>query len=179
LASEQKLSSLRRVVLAGAPPTEEVIKICLEHLGASGVENLYAMTEGILVSSGILGDSKAISIGRDVSIGAPLPGVKIRVCAENSRVPLPVGATGEVHFSGPSLINEYNGRANDDTFYTADDGRRWFCTGGKAILDRDDRLYLVGRYKDTIIRGGENIEHLPLKPCLAKSPNFMSLNLKL
>jgi acyl-CoA synthetase (AMP-forming)/AMP-acid ligase II/thioesterase domain-containing protein/acyl carrier protein len=172
LASEQKLSSLRRVVLAGASPTEEVIKICLDHLGASGVENLYGMTEGILVSSGVLGDTSAIFNGRDISIGAPLPGAKIRVCAENSRIPLPVGATGEVHFSGPSLISEYIGRANDDKFYITDDGRRWFCTGDKAILGRDDRLYLVGRYKDTIIRGGENIEPSAIEAFLGRIPEF-------
>lgn len=172
LAPEKKLSSLRRVVLAGAPPTEEVIRICLEHLGSSGVENLYGMTEGILVSSGLLGNDSSIFNGRDISIGAPLPGAKIRVCAENSRIPLPVGATGEVHFSGPSLINEYIGRANDDKFYTTEDGRRWFCTGDKAILGRDDRLYLVGRYKDTIIRGGENIEPSAIEAFLGRIPEF-------
>lgn len=172
LAPEQKLGSLRRVVLAGASPTEEVIRICLEHLGSSGVENLYGMTEGILVSSGVLSNASSIFNGRDISIGAPLPGAKIRVCAENSRIPLPVGATGEVHFSGPSLINEYIGLANDDKFYTADDGRRWFCTGDKAILGRDDRLYLVGRYKDTIIRGGENIEPSAIEAFLGRIPEF-------
>ncbi|CEO58555.1 hypothetical protein PMG11_03269 [Penicillium brasilianum] len=172
LGADQKLSSLRRVVLAGAPPTEEVFKICLERLGAQGVENLYGMTEGILVSSNVLGDASDIVNGREISIGSPLPGAKIRVCAESSRVPVPVGTAGEVHFSGPSLIKEYIRQANDDRFYTDEDGRRWFCTGDKAILGKDDRLYLIGRYKDTIIRGGENIEPSAIEATLGQTVEF-------
>ncbi|KAF7593671.1 hypothetical protein BBP40_011080 [Aspergillus hancockii] len=172
LAPEQRLKSLRRIVLAGAPPTEEVIRICLEHLGASGIENLYGMTEGILVSTGTAGHASDIINGRDVSIGLPLPTAKVRVCAKGSRVPLPMGVVGEVHFSGPSLIKEYIGRADDDKFYAGKDGRRWFCTGDKAIIGEDGRLYLVGRYNDTIIRGGENIEPSAIEAVLGQVSEF-------
>ncbi|KAJ6143009.1 acetyl-CoA synthetase-like protein [Penicillium samsonianum] len=175
LAPEQKLISLRRTLLAGAPPTEEVIRICLEHLGASGVENQYGMTEGVLVSSDVVGHVSGILNGRDVSIGSPLPSAKVRVCAEGSRTPLPVGIAGEVHFSGPTLIKEYIGRADDDKFYIDKDDQTWFCTGDKAIMGKDDRLYLVGRYKDTIIRGGENIEPSAIEAVLGQISEFYVL----
>ncbi|KAJ5780603.1 acetyl-CoA synthetase-like protein [Penicillium paradoxum] len=175
LAPGQKLNSLRRVLLAGAPPTEEVIRICLDHLGASGVENLYGMTEGVLVSSNVVGCANDIISGTDISIGSPLPGSKVRVCAEGNRTPLSVGMVGEVHFSGPSLIKEYIGRADDDKFYIGEDGRQWFCTGDKAVLGNDNRFYLVGRYKDTIIRGGENIEPSAIEAVLGQFSEFHCL----
>lgn len=175
LASEQKLNSLRRVELAGAPPSEEIIRVCLKHLGASGVQNIYGMTEGVLAHTDATGHASDIVVGSKVSIGMPFPGAKIRICAEDSRIPLPVGMAGEVHFSGPTLIKGYIGRADDDKFYTEEDGRKWFRTGDKAIMDKNNQLYLVGRYKDTIIRGGENIEPSAIEAVLGQIPEFYVL----
>jgi acyl-CoA synthetase (AMP-forming)/AMP-acid ligase II/pimeloyl-ACP methyl ester carboxylesterase/acyl carrier protein len=166
-----KLSSLVRIVLGGSPPTEEVIRVCLDSLGSSGVENLYGMTEGILVSSGVVSQSSEMIKGRDVSIGTPLPGMTVRVYAKDSRVAPEVGEAGEMHFSGPSLINGYIGGA-DKNFYSDEDGRPWFRTGDKAFIGSDRRLYLIGRYKDTIIRGGENIEPSAIEAVLGQIPEI-------
>lgn len=166
-----KLSSLRRIVMGGSPPTEEVIKICLNTLGASGVENLYGMTEGILVSSGVVSQARDIIKGRDISIGTPLPGMTARVYGKDSKAPTEAGEAGEIHFSGPSLIKGYIGGA-DDSFYDGEDGRLWFRTGDKAFIGSDNRLYLVGRYKDTIIRGGENIEPSAIEAVLGQIPDI-------
>ncbi|OJJ98286.1 hypothetical protein ASPACDRAFT_31198 [Aspergillus aculeatus ATCC 16872] len=168
----QKLHSLKRVVLAGAPPTEEVLRICLSHLGAQAVENFYGMTEGIVVSTDAAESVDEVISGRDVSIGRPLPGARVRVCAKGGRVPVAMGDVGEVHFSGPSLIDGYIGNRDDEKFYTGEDGRRWFCTGDKAVVGEDGRLYLVGRYNDTIIRGGENIEPAAIEAVLGKTAEF-------
>ncbi|PYI13452.1 acetyl-CoA synthetase-like protein [Aspergillus violaceofuscus CBS 115571] len=172
VAPAQKLDSLRRVVLAGAPPTEEVLRICLEHLGAQAVENFYGMTEGIVVSTGPVERLDEAVCGRDISIGRPLSGASVRICAKDSRVPIAVGAVGEVHFSGPSLIDGYIGNRDDEKFYTGEDGHRWFCTGDKAVVGEDGRLYLVGRYNDTIIRGGENIEPSAIEAVLGQTAEF-------
>ncbi|RAK76333.1 acetyl-CoA synthetase-like protein [Aspergillus fijiensis CBS 313.89] len=172
VAPAQKLHSLKRVVLAGAPPTEEVLRICLSHLGAQAVENFYGMTEGIVVSTDAAESVDKVISGRDVSIGRPLPGAKVRICAKGSRVPVALGAVGEVHFSGPSLIDGYIGNRDDEKFYTGEDGRRWFCTGDKAVVGQDGRLYLVGRYNDTIIRGGENIEPSAIEAVLGQTAEF-------
>ncbi|CAG8226082.1 unnamed protein product [Penicillium salamii] len=167
----EKLSSLVRIVLGGSPPTEEVIRVCLESLGSSGVENLYGMTEGILVSSGVVSQSSEMIKGRDVSIGTPLPGMTVRVYAKDSKVAPGTGEAGEMHFSGPSLINGYVGGA-DENFYNDADGRAWFRTGDKAFIGSDNRLYLIGRYKDTIIRGGENIEPSAIEAVLGQIPEI-------
>lgn len=170
-AASRKLSSLRRIVMGGSAPTEEVIRICLETLGASGVENLYGMTEGILVSSGVVDQASGIIKDRRVSIGTPLPGMSVRVYAKDSKAPAAVGEIGEMHFTGPSLIKGYIGK-DDDSFYIADDGRHWFRTGDKAFIGADNRIYLVGRYKDTIIRGGENIEPSAIEAILGQIPEL-------
>ncbi|KAJ5792549.1 NRPS-like protein biosynthetic cluster [Penicillium pulvis] len=166
-----KLSSLRRIVMGGSPPTEEVIKICLDTLGASGVENLYGMTEGVLVSSGVVSQASDIIKGRDVSIGRPLPGMTVRIYAKDSNVPVATGDAGEIHFASPSLIDGYVGGA-DKNFYNGDDGRAWFRSGDKAFIGSDNRLYLIGRYKDTIIRGGENIEPTAIEAVLGQIPEI-------
>lgn len=166
-----KLSSLKRIVMGGSIPTEEVFRICLNTLGASGVENLYGMTEGILVSSGIVSQINEIIKDGNVSIGTPLPGMSVRVYNNSSMVPTRPGEAGEMHFSGPSLIDGYIGGA-DGNFYNAEDGRVWFRTGDKAFIGNDNRLYLIGRYKDTIIRGGENIEPSAIEAVLGQIPEI-------
>lgn len=171
-AASRKLSSLRRIVMGGSAPTEEVMRICLDTLGASGVENLYGMTEGILVSSGVVSEPSGIVKDGRVSIGTPLPGMTVRIYTkDNSKAPAVVGEIGEMHFTGPSLINGYVGKV-DDNFYTADDGSPWFRTGDKAFIGADNRIYLVGRYKDTIIRGGENIEPSAIEAVLGQIPEI-------
>lgn len=167
-----KLSTLRRIVMGGSPPTEEVIRICLDTLGASGVENLYGMTEGILVSSDVVSDVSGIIKDGDVSIGTPLPGMSVRLYDKDSNMPARIGEAGEMHFSGPSLINGYIGRVGGGDFYHDQDGRPWFRTGDKAFIHSDNRLYLIGRYKDTIIRGGENIEPSVIEAVLGRIPEI-------
>ncbi|KAF9889283.1 hypothetical protein FE257_007391 [Aspergillus nanangensis] len=173
--ASRNMSSLRRIVMGGSSPTEEVIRVGLDTLGASGVENLYGMTEGILVSSGVVSQPSDLIKEGHVSIGTPLPGMSVRIYAQDSKVPAGVGEVGEMHFSGPSLINKYIGGADDDNFYNGEDGRPWFRTGDKAFIGNDNRLYLIGRYKDTIIRGGENIEPSAIEAVLGQIPEINAL----
>ena len=168
------LSSLRRIIMGGSAPTEEVIRMCIDTFGASGVENIYGMTEGILVSSGVVSQTEDIIKDGHVSIGTPFPGMSVRVYAKDSTVPARVGEVGEMHFSGSSLIDQYIGGA-DENFYKGDDGRQWFRTGDKAFIGTDHRVYLIGRYKDTIIRGGENIDPSAIEMVLGQIPEFHAL----
>ncbi|KAJ5243417.1 NRPS-like protein biosynthetic cluster [Penicillium citrinum] len=170
----QKLSSLRRVILAGAPPTEEVVRTCLEDLGALGVQNHYGMTEGVLANTRIACTPSDIIAGGDVILGKPLPGAKIRICAQDSTVPLPAGDSGEMHFSGPTLVERYLAVDDDDHFYVEENGDKWFRTGDKAFIGTDGQLYLVGRFKETIIRGGENVEPSAIEATICQDPEFYS-----
>ncbi|KAI9826481.1 MAG: hypothetical protein M1819_007330 [Sarea resinae] len=168
------LDSLKGIMLAGSLLTPEILRLCQEEFGASGVENMYGMTEGVLVSTGHVQDISDIVKGGDVAIGIPAGGSKIRICAPGERTPLPRGIAGELHFSGRQLIGEYISKKVDD-FYNGDDGRKWFITGDQALIDADGRLYIVGRYKDMIIRGGENIAPGAIESLLGKTPELRAL----
>lgn len=171
----QKPTTLRRIVMAGAPPSKDVILACLDDLGTAGVENFYGMTEGIALSTDAVATVEEIVSDSTVSIGRPLETARIKICAQNDRTALPIGSVGEIHFSGPSLIDGYIGNADAKKFYTDADGHRWFCTGDKAVMGVDGRTALVGRYSDTIIRGGENIDPAAIEAFLGTRPEFDAL----
>ncbi|KAJ5762891.1 acetyl-CoA synthetase-like protein [Penicillium manginii] len=172
---EKKLTSLRRVILAGAPPSEETVRICLEDLGASGVQNQYGMTEGTLASTNIARNVSDLIVPGHILLGKPFPGAKIRICAQGSKLPVPAGTAGQMHFCGPSLIAGYLSLPDDDQFYIGDNGETWFRTGDKAFMGDDGQLYLVGRFKETIIRAGENIEPSAIEAVLCQDLEFYAL----
>ncbi|RHZ43301.1 uncharacterized protein CDV56_101753, partial [Aspergillus thermomutatus] len=164
---------LQQVTFAGMAMTPQVLRQCQESLGKCKVENFYGMTEGVFVSTGAVADPNVIVKGYDVAIGRPVHGCHIRVCAEGEQTPLSRGTAGHLHFSGPSMINKYLGSHTDD-FYEVD-GQVWFKTGDQVILDDDDRLYYVGRYKDMIVRGGENISLSKIEAILSQLPESHAL----
>ncbi|WP_163862529.1 alpha/beta fold hydrolase [Myxococcus eversor] len=87
-----------------------------------------------------------------VSLGQPIPGVRLRIVDDTDRV-LPEGEVGSLEIQGPSVLRGYvdNDAANRESF-TADG---WFRTGDRAFL-REGRLTLTGRTRDTIIINGAN-----------------------
>lgn len=102
------------------------------------------------------------------TIGRVGLGCAVKVCNEGSTMPIPLGKIGELHMSGPSVILGYmkdNHLIQDESFYS-DQGRAWFKTGDMAFMDENDAVYMKGRYKDMIIRGGENISPLAMEATL-------------
>ena len=97
-----------------------------------------------------------------------------RRCRENEM--------GELHIGGTSVISRYLGRGRGDegenlqlqsAFY--DDkptGRRWLVTGDQALIDDDGVVHILGRYKDLIIRGGENIAPVKIELCMSELPGL-------
>jgi acyl-CoA synthetase (AMP-forming)/AMP-acid ligase II len=165
-------TKLQQVTFAGMAMTPQVLRRCQQSLGKCKVENFYGMTEGVFVSTGPVADPDVIVKGYDVAIGRPVQACQIRVCAEGEQTPLSRGTAGHLHFSGPSVVNGYLG-SNTHDFYEAD-GQVWFKTGDQVILD-DDQLYYVGRYKDMIVRGGENISLSKIEAILAQLPQSHAL----
>jgi acyl-CoA synthetase (AMP-forming)/AMP-acid ligase II len=92
--------------------------------------------------------------------GTAIPTSKLRVCVPDSNGELvPRGTPGELHCGGLPIIKEYWLGAEErghEAFY--DDGEgRWIRTGDQAVMEGNGEVRIVGRYKDMIIRGGENI----------------------
>ncbi|KAK0099513.1 hypothetical protein ONS96_008351 [Cadophora gregata f. sp. sojae] len=94
-----------------------------------------------------------------VLAGPTVPGGKSRICDPETREILPRGVPGELHCGGDLIITEYwtsGGKVNKDAFYTDEHGT-WIMTGDQAVMEENGDVRIVGRYKDLIIRGGENI----------------------
>jgi len=108
---------------------------------------------------------KSASLINDfVSVGKPIPSAKAKICALGSREPLNRGEEGELHVGGPQVISGYLDAGND-VFYL--DGKdRWIITGDMALIDDYGAAHIIGRYRDTIIRGGKNISLTRIERCL-------------
>jgi long-chain acyl-CoA synthetase len=144
------LSSVRICFSGAAPLPKEVILAVEEKFGAVLIEG-FGMTETSCVATinPLRGDRK---VG---SVGPPLPGVYIRVIADDG-TELPAGPenVGELVIKGPNIMLGYY-KQPEATEESIRDG--WFATGDLCYRDEDDYFYIVGRKKEMIIRGGANI----------------------
>lgn len=165
-ASTQHTSRLSfEVVLGGAPVTLDVVKRCRD-LGATRIMPGYGMTEGIPFVNTSLKEMSMDLTTRDVSVGKVFYGGRVRICAEGSRIPIHKEEIGEVHLGGLPVFGGYLG-GSDNSCYR-EDGANWIATGDQGYMDREGYVYILGRYKDLIICGGENISPLKIEQCLGE-----------
>jgi len=154
---ELSFPALKDVCLAGASITPQHLRQVATKLGSKGVSTGFGMTEGSPVWIAATADPETLIAGNDTISGSASPGAFIKICASDSTLPLPRGQAGEIHESGPGVIAGYLGdNVGTENFYT-DGDRSWFKTGDRAVMHSDGHVSIVGRYKDMIIRGGENI----------------------
>ncbi|KAI9925101.1 hypothetical protein MW887_006509 [Aspergillus wentii] len=170
---KQRTDSLRGFLFGGMTMSPAFLKMCQYDLGVPTIENLFGMTEGVFSCTGIVSDMQGIVNEMDVSIGHPIHGSHVRICAPGERTPLPKGELGQLHFSSSTMIDGYMGKDSDD-FYEAD-GKPWFITGDQAFVDTSNRLYITGRYKDLVVRGGENLSAAKVEATLGDVPELRSL----
>jgi fatty-acyl-CoA synthase len=95
---------------------------------------------------------------KPTSVGKPLMHTRVRVVDENMQ-DVPLGDIGEVIISGPNVTPGYHNRpdANDSNFTTDEHGTRWLHSGDAGMMDDEGCIYIVDRYKDMYISGGENV----------------------
>lgn len=160
---------LRLVAIGGTVITPGDIKLAKQGLGARDAVQAYGMSEGApFVSWSRQDPMLKEQEGYHKGVGKVLPGVKVRICKPNSREVLPRGEAGELYVGGVGLISGYLGGVQKESFYEDDDGTRWMVTGDQGIMDEDGVIYIVGRYKDIIIRGGENISPVKMEVAIAE-----------
>jgi acyl-CoA synthetase (AMP-forming)/AMP-acid ligase II len=177
----QEHTQLKALMIAGSPPTADTLHDAFQVLGTEGVGVRYGSTEGVACTSKISRSAEEM-LGKDgqISVGRPARGTGVKICDPDAtgqdRIPLPRSVAGEIHFSAPfSLPNLYIGQQdNEQTCYVDKDGKRWFVSGDQGVIDGEENLYVVGRYKDLIIRGGENISPQAMELCLASNPSLGS-----
>jgi fatty-acyl-CoA synthase len=147
------LSSLRTGIMAGSPCPVEVMKKVQTAMNMPQVTICYGMTETSPVSTqSRTDDPLAKRVG---TVGPVHPHVEIKVVDPVSGGIVPRGEPGELCSRGYLVMLGY--WRNDEATREAIDAGRWMHTGDLATMDDDGYLNIVGRIKDMIIRGGENI----------------------
>jgi len=157
-------SSLRTGIMAGAPCPIEVMKKVVSEMNMSEVTIAYGMTETSPVSFQSAVDDSLDH--RVTTVGQIHPHVEVKIVDEEGEV-VPVGEQGELWTRGYSVMQGY---WNDEekTRDSIVDG--WMRTGDLATLDSDGYCNIVGRVKDMIIRGGENIYPREIEEFLYRHP---------
>jgi fatty-acyl-CoA synthase len=145
------LSSLRTGVMGGAPCPIEVMRKVQEQMNMREVVVVYGMTETAITTMTRPGDSIERQIG---TVGRALPFTEIKLIGPDGAV-APRGEPGEVCARGYSNMLGYWG--DEEATRNALDSAGWMHTGDLATMDAEGYLKIVGRIKDMIVRGGENI----------------------
>ncbi|WP_326680430.1 AMP-binding protein [Streptomyces sp. NBC_01237] len=147
------LSSLRTGIMAGSPCPVEVMKRVVAEMHMDEVSICYGMTETSPVSTQTRRDDDLDR--RTGTVGRVLPHIEVKVVDPVSGVTLPRGEAGELRTRGYSVMLGY-WEQPDRTAEVIDAGR-WMHTGDLAVMREDGYVQIVGRIKDMIIRGGENV----------------------
>jgi fatty-acyl-CoA synthase len=159
------LSSLRTGMMAGAPCPTEVMRRCIEDMHLTEMTIGYGMTETSPVSTQtLIGDTLE---HQTATVGKVHPHVEVKIVDIEGRI-VPAGTTGEFCTRGYSVMLGYW----DDQERTAQaiDKAGWMHTGDLATMDADGYCNIVGRIKDMVIRGGENIYPREIEEFLYRHP---------
>ena len=148
-----ELSTLRTGIMAGSPCPVEVMKRVMSEMHMSEVTIAYGMTETSPVSCQTRPDDDTER--RVSTVGRVHPHVEVKIIDPGTGRVLPRGAAGELCTRGYSVMLGYW----DEPEKTAEaiDAGRWMHTGDLAVMDNAGYLNIVGRIKDMVIRGGENV----------------------
>ncbi|MEU2111096.1 AMP-binding protein [Streptomyces sp. NPDC019507] len=147
------LSSLRTGIMAGSPCPVEVMKRVVSEMNMAEVSICYGMTETSPVSTQTRRDDDLER--RTGTVGRVLPHIEVKVVDPVDGVTVPRGEAGELCTRGYSVMLGYWNEPERTA--EAVDARRWMHTGDLAVIREDGYVQIVGRIKDMIIRGGENV----------------------
>uniref|UniRef100_A0A6I8NNZ7 Medium-chain acyl-CoA ligase ACSF2, mitochondrial n=1 Tax=Ornithorhynchus anatinus TaxID=9258 RepID=A0A6I8NNZ7_ORNAN len=160
------LSTLRGGVIAGSPAPPELIKAIVGKMNVSEIVVGYGTTENSPVT--FMGFPQDSLQQKTESVGRILPHTEARVVDSETDEVLPLGTPGELQTRGYCVMLGYWGDPQKTHEAISEDG--WYRTGDMAILDEHGFCKIVGRYKDMIIRGGENIYPAELEDFLHRHP---------
>jgi fatty-acyl-CoA synthase len=164
------LTSLRTGMMAGSPCPIEVMRRAIRDMHLSEITIGYGMTETSPVSTQTrIGDSLDKQVA---TVGRPHPHVEVKIIDADGRI-VPRGVTGEFCTRAYSVMLGYW----EDPERTAEaiDRAGWMHTGDLATMDEDGYCAIVGRIKDLVIRGGENIYPREVEEFLYRHPAIVDV----
>ena len=168
--AEFDLSTLRTGIMAGSPCPIEVMKRVVDQMHLAEITIAYGMTETSPVSC--QSDAATPLDQRVASVGKVQPHLEVKI-VDTSGAPVPCGQTGELCTRGYSVMHGYWG----DPAKTAEviDAEAWMHTGDLATMDDEGYVNIVGRIKDMVIRGGENVYPREIEEFLYRHPQIQDV----
>ncbi|RVX41648.1 fatty-acyl-CoA synthase [Nonomuraea polychroma] len=165
------LSTLRTGIMAGSPCPVEVMKRVVSEMNMTEVAICYGMTETSPVSTMTRADDGLAR--RTETVGRVMPHIEVKIVHPETRLTVPRGEPGELCTRGYSVMLGYWGRP--EATAEAIDAARWMRTGDLAAMDEDGYVSIVGRIKDMVIRGGENIYPREIEEFLYGHPDIQDV----
>ena len=165
------LSTLRTGIMAGSPCPVEVMKRVQADMNMAEVTIAYGMTETSPVSCQSSTDTPLDK--RVSTVGLVQPHLEIKIIDPDSGQTVPRGATGELCTKGYSVMQGYWG--DDARTREAIDAEGFMHTGDLATMDDEGYVNIVGRIKDMVIRGGENIYPREIEEFLYRMPQVQDV----
>ena len=150
--AEFDLTCLRTGIMAGSPCPIEVMRRAVDKMHLSEITIAYGMTETSPVSFQTTGDDPLER--RVTTVGRIHPHLEVKIVDAEGRI-VPRGVTGELCTRGYSVMLGY--WADKPRTEQVIDAARWMHTGDLAVIDDEGYCNIVGRLKDVVIRGGENV----------------------
>jgi fatty-acyl-CoA synthase len=167
--AEYDLSSLRTGIMAGSPCPVEVMKRVVSEMGMSEVTICYGMTETSPVSTQTGADDDLDR--RTATVGRVHPHLEVKVVDPVTGETVQRGEPGEFCTRGYSVMRGYWNEP--DKTAEAIDADGWMHTGDLATMDEHGYLNIVGRIKDMVIRGGENVYPREIEEFLYTHPDVV------
>ena len=164
--AEFDLSTLRTGIMAGSPCPIEVMKRVAGLMHMDEVTIAYGMTETSPVSCQSATDTPQAK--RVSTVGQVHPHLEVKVVDPGTGATVPRGATGELCTRGYSVMHGY--WEDEAKTREAIDDEHWMHTGDLATMDDEGYVNIVGRIKDMVIRGGENLYPREIEEFLYRHP---------
>ena len=169
---EFDLTSLRTGIMAGAPCPIEIMRRVVDEMHASEMTIAYGMTETSPVST-LTRIDDPIAI-RTSTVGSPLPHTEIKIADPTTLAPVGRGEQGEICTRGYLVMAGY---WDDDEATREAIVHGWMRTGDLGTMDAVGNINVVGRLKDMVIRGGENIYPREIEEVLFGHPAVESVQI--
>ncbi|MHB8329736.1 MAG: class I adenylate-forming enzyme family protein [Acidimicrobiales bacterium] len=160
------LSSIALCAIGSAPLAPATLRTLQERMPEAAVSNSYGMTEA---GPAFCAMPKGESLKRIGSVGKPMPPLEVRF-VDDDGADVPDGEVGEILLRMPGREREYY---RDPDATTAAWKGGWLHTGDLGRFDAEGYLYIVGRKKDVIIRGGNNIHAVDVEAVLHDHPEVV------
>ena len=169
--AEFDLSTLRTGIMAGSPCPTEVMKRVVDQMNLREITIAYGMTETSPVSCQSSTDTPQDK--RVSTVGTVQPHLEIKIVDPETGATVPRGQSGEFLTRGYSVMHGY--WEDEARTREAIDAEHWMHTGDLATMDDEGYVNIVGRIKDLVIRGGENIYPREIEEFLYRHPKVQDV----